>query len=134
MKISEKINPESIKNMGAYSQAVKVDLGTRYMILLSGQIALDGEGKPVAPGDIGGQARFIFENIKMLLGEAGATIDDVVKVQIFVEDMNEYKIISAIRNEYFADSKPVSTLLEISRTAAEGCNIEIEVMAIIDKQ
>lgn len=134
MTISEKINPDSMKNMGAYSQAVKVDLGTRYMILLSGQIALDGEGKPAAPGDIGRQTRFIFENIKMLLGEAGATIDDVVKVQIFVEDMNNYKIVSAIRNEYLTNSKPVSTLLEVSRTAAEGCTIEIEVMAIIDKE
>lgn len=128
----EKINPPTIKNMGAYSQGIKVDLGDKAMILLSGQIALDVEGNPVAPGDIEAQTRFIFENIKMLLEHAGAGLEDVVKAQIFLTDMDCYAQVSAVRNHYFAVPQPVSTLVEISRTVAQGCDIEIEVMAVIE--
>ena len=129
-----RLNPANFtKAMGAYSQGIKIDLGNnRFMVLLSGQLATDADGKPVAPNDIGAQTRYIFENIKTILAEAGASIDDVVKAQIFLTDMSQFPKVSAVRNEYFANVKPVSTLVEISRTVQEGCDIEIEVMAIVE--
>jgi 2-iminobutanoate/2-iminopropanoate deaminase len=128
----ERINPPGIKTFGAYSQAIKIDLGSKTMILLAGQIAMDAEGKPVAPDDIAEQTRHIFESIKTLLEEAGATIDDVVKAQLFLTDVDKFPEVSAVRNEYFAEARPVSTLVEISRTVVEGCDLEVEVMAIVD--
>lgn len=128
------INPLNFtRTVGAYSQGIKVDLGNKFMVLVSGQIAMDADGNPVAPDDISAQTRFIFENIKTILGEADAKLDDVVKAQIFLTDVTQFPKVSAVRNEYFADIKPVSTLVEISRTVRDGCDIEIEVMAIVDK-
>ena len=129
-----KINPPNFtKTVGAYSQGIKVDLGDMLMVLVSGQLAMDADGNPIAPHDISAQTRFIFENIRTILHEAGAKLDDVVKAQIFLTDISQFPKVSAVRNEYFADVKPVSTLVEISRTVRDGCGVEIEVMAIVDK-
>ena len=129
-----RINPVNFtKTVGAYSQGLKVDIGDKAMVFVSGQLAMDADGNPVAPNDIGAQTRYIFENIKQILAEAGATLEDVVKVQIFVTDISKFPQISAVRNEYLGEIRPVSTLLEISRTVKDGCDIEIEVTAIADK-
>lgn len=58
------------------------------------------------------------------------TFDDVVKVQIFIKDITQSKIVSAIRDDVFKNSKPASTLVEVSGFVKEGCVIEIEVTAI----
>ena len=131
--MNTRINPADFtKTVGAYSQGLKVDLGDKSLVFVSGQLAMDAEGDPVAPGDFGAQTRFIFENIKRVLGEAGATLGDVVKVQIFVTDITKFPQVSAVRNEYLGDIRPVSTLLEINRTVKDGCDIEIEVTAIME--
>lgn len=130
-----RINPADFtKTVGAYSQGLKVDIGDKAMVFVSGQLAMDADGNPVAPGDFGAQTRFIFENIKRVLGEAGAALEDVVKVQIFVTDMSKFPQVSAVRNEYLGDIRPVSTLLEINRTVKDGCDIEIEVTAIVENR
>lgn len=129
-----KINPQNFtKTVGAYSQALKVDVGDKVMIFVSGQLAMDAEGNAIAPNDISKQARYIFENIKTILAEAGAKLEDVVKVQIFMTDISKFSEFSAVRNEYLNDIKPVSTLLEISRTVKDGCDVEVEVIAIAEK-
>ncbi|MEW6084261.1 MAG: RidA family protein [Chloroflexota bacterium] len=130
-----RINPADFtKTVGAYSQGLKVDIGDKAMVFVSGQLAMDADGNPVAPGDFGAQTRFIFENIKRVLGEAGAALEDVVKVQIFVTDMSKFPQVSAVRNKYLGDIRPVSALLEINRTVKDGCDIEIEVTAIVENR
>jgi 2-iminobutanoate/2-iminopropanoate deaminase len=127
----ELVNPAGMAPMGTYSQAVKINLGmNKSLILVAGQLAVDKDGKAAAPDDIETQTRIVFGNIKTVLKEAGASLDDVVKAQIFLTDMDQYAKVSSIRNEYFAKSRPVSTLVEISRTVIDGCDIEVEVIAI----
>lgn len=104
------------------------------MIFVSGQLAMDADGNSVAPDDISAQTRYIFENIKTILMNAGAVLEDIVKVQIFLTDISTFPQVSAVRNEYLENIRPVSTLVEISRTVREGCDVEIEVIAIIDKE
>ena len=130
--MNERLNPFGFNAFGHYSQGVKIDLGTKTMIITAGQIALDDDGKPVAPGDFTAQTRFIFGRIQQVLEAAGAGIDDVVKAQFFITDVNKYSEVSAVRNEYFGTARPASTMVEISNTVAKGCDVEIEVMAIID--
>ena len=122
--------PNFTKTVGAYSQGLKVDIGDKTMVFVSGQLAMDADGKPVAPDDISAQTRYIFENIKTILSNASAALEDVVKVQIFLTDISKFPQVSAVRNEYLEHIRPVSTLLEVSRTVREGCDIEIEVIAI----
>ena len=57
----ERLNPFQFNSFGHYSQAVKIDLGTKTMILVAGQLALREDGTPVAPGDFTAQTRFIFQ-------------------------------------------------------------------------
>ncbi len=116
--------------MGAYSHGIKVDVGDSEMIFVTGQIAMDKDGNAVAPGDFTKQTEFVFENIKAILTEGEASLDDVVKAVIYVTDVSKFSEVSSVRNKYFANSKPVSTLVEISKTVKDGCDIEIEVIAI----
>ena len=81
--MAERLNPFGFNAFGHYSQGVKIDLGTKTMIITAGQIALDDDGKFVAPGDFRAQTRFIFGRIQQVLEAAGAGIDHVVKAQFF---------------------------------------------------
>jgi len=128
----ERINPFHFNAFGHYSQGVKIDLGTKTMVLVAGQLALNDDGAPVAPGDFTAQTHFIFKRIQQVLEEAGASLDDVVKALFFMTDASKYSEVSAVRNEYFATARPASAMVEISNTVAKGCDVEIEVMAIID--
>ena len=130
-----RINPPNFtKTVGAYSQGLKVEIGDKAMVFVSGQLAMDADGNPVAPDDISEQTRYIFDNIKTLLANAGASLEDVVKVQIFLTDISKFTQVSTVRNEYLEHIKPVSTLVEISRTVRDGCDVEIEVIAITDNK
>jgi reactive intermediate/imine deaminase len=129
------LNPEDFTQiMGAYSHGIKVDVGDSEMIFVTGQIAMDEQGNAVAPDDIGKQTEFIFQNIQKILQEGDSSLDDVVKAVIYVTDVSKFKEVSAIRNKYFEKSKPVSTLVEINKTVKEGCDIEIEVIAVKKKE
>ena len=131
--LKTKINPPNFtKTVSAYSQGLKVEIGDKSMVFVSGQLAMDADGNPIAPNDISAQTRYVFENIKTILADAGAVLEDVVKVQIFLTDISKFPTVSAVRNEYLADIKPVSTLVEIRHTVKEGCDVEIEVIAIMD--
>lgn len=119
--------------MGSYSHGLKVDIGDSEMFFVTGQIAMDKDGNAVAPNDIVKQTEFVFLNIQEILNEGGSSLDDVVKAVIYVTDISKFKEISTVRNKYFAKSKPVSTLVEINKTVKEGCDIEIEVIAVKKK-
>jgi reactive intermediate/imine deaminase len=128
------LNPDNFTNiMGAYSHGIEVDIGDSKMIFVTGQIAMDKDGNAVAPNDISKQTEFVFQNIQKILQSSGASLDDVVKAVVYVTDISKFKEISTIRNNYFANSKPVSTLVEINKTVKEGCDIEIEVIAVKKK-
>ena len=120
--------------MGFYSPGMSVDVGDSIFVFVTGQIALGPDGTPVAPGDFTAQTEYIFKNIEAILLEAGARIDDVVKAVIYTTDITKFTEISEVRNKYFAKARPVSTLVEINRTVCGGCDVEIEVIAVRQKE
>jgi enamine deaminase RidA (YjgF/YER057c/UK114 family) len=115
---------------GAYSPAVKVDLGSATMLFVTGQLALDQEGRAVAPFDAAIQTEYIFGLMHKILDEAGMTLADVVRAQTYLTDMGDYEKFSAVRNRYFGGIRPASTLLEVKGLAHRGCCVEIEITAI----
>lgn len=119
--------PEPI---GAYSNGLIVPIADKNIVLLTGQIALNSDGSVAYYNDAGAQTEYIFNNIRILLNEVGADICDIVRVVIYVTDMNDFKSVSSIRNRYLEKVKPVSTLVEVSKLSVEGCKVEIEVTAI----
>jgi len=117
---------------GIYSDFKKIDLGSKELIFVAGQIARDKNGA-IAPDNIEIQAEFVFQSIEKILKEANSSLNDVVKAVIYLTNIEDFSKVSKIRNKYFEKAKPVSTLVEISATSRPGCDIEIEVTAVRDK-
>jgi 2-iminobutanoate/2-iminopropanoate deaminase len=99
-------------------------------IYVSGCGASDENGKLVGRGDITAQTRKTLDNMKIALAAAGGTLDDVVKVTVYLADVNDRRKVNEVRKEYFKDNKPASTLIEISKFALDGMLIEIEAIAV----
>lgn len=114
---------------GAYSPGLLVEHGGASILYLTGQLAVDPEGRVVAPYDAAAQTEYVFKLIGSILEAAGMGFGDVVKVQTFLTSMPDFEKFSLVRNRYFAESRPVSTLIEVKGLAREGCCIEIEVVA-----
>ena len=126
----KRVNPESLGiPTKAYSQGTLVPCGNKDLLFVTGQLPQDGDGNVFAIGDVKAQTEQVFSRISLILQEAGFTLDNVVKVQIFVKDIKDGKIISQVRDEMFKNSRPASTFVEVSNFVKEGCALEIEVIA-----
>jgi len=129
----ENIVPGDYATRGSYTPAKKIDYGNFYQLFVSGVQAPKDDSHRVVTDDIEEQTKLVFEDITKILALAGATLDDVVKAVFYITDMKDFDKISAIRGEYFKNSQPVSTLVEVNGMTREGAKIEIEVTAIINK-
>lgn len=128
------IFPADYKTRGSYTPAKKIDLGSFYLIFVSGIQAPKADASHrVITDDVEEQTKLVFEDIIAILNQAGASIDDVVKAVIYITDMNDFDKISAIRAEYFKNAMPVSTLIEANRMTRDGAKIEVEVTAVVKK-
>lgn len=127
---TKKVNPESLQTpTKAYSQGVLVSCGETNLLFITGQLPQDTNGVVVHTGDIEKQTRLVFWRIEEILKKAGMSFDNVVKLQIYVQDISFAKIISSIRDELFATSKPASTLIAVSGFVKDGCALEIDAIA-----
>ena len=117
---------------GRYSHVARIELGTRTMLLLSGQVALDGNGNLVGT-DMTAQAGFVMDNITAILAAHGAGLDDVVNIRSYLTDMSQLPEYGAVRAARFASgrAKPTSTTVEVSRLFIPGALLEIEVLAVM---
>ncbi len=111
--------------IGPYSQAVKVG----NFLFISGQIPADKDGNLVE-GDIKAQTRQVLENIKAILEAAGAGLENVVKVTVYLKDMNDFGAMNEVYSEYFGESKPARAAVEVSRLPKD-VKIEIEAIAYL---
>ncbi len=113
-----------------FTQAVKVPAaGT--LVFVSGITARLADGTIVAEGDIRGQTRQVFENLKLVLAEAGATLDDVVRTVQYLRRMSDHTVLQEVKREYFGDRPPASTTVEIAGLYDERQLIEIEATAVV---
>lgn len=133
MKKTKINSTEFAERIGAYSHGYKVEVGDTVLVFTTGQIAMDKDGRVLYPDDPGKQAEFVYESLQKILSQAGASLDDVVKTTVFVTDMNDFSKISAVRNKYFKNAEPVSTLVEVKKLVKDGCRVEIEVIAVKQK-
>lgn len=95
------------------------------LLFISGLIGVDKNLKVVA-SDAADQTRQIFENIKLVLDEAGATFADILKVTVYLTDIDDRAKINPVRQEYFGSAKPASTLIQIAKLALPDAKVEIE--------
>jgi reactive intermediate/imine deaminase len=110
-----------------YSDAVRA--GTT--VYVSGQASLDAAGRLVGRGDVAAQTRQVLENLKLTLEAAGATLDDVVKVTVYLKDVADRPAVNEVRRAYFGANRPASTLIGIDQFAIDGMLVEIDAVAVV---
>ena len=101
------------------------------LLFVSGSVAVDADGKLVGEGDVVAQARQVFANIGLCLEAAGASFADVIKVTTFLTDVADRAVINPVRQEFFGDARPASTLVEVSALVLPEFLIEAEAVALI---
>lgn len=118
---------------GRYSHVARIELGARTMLVLSGQVALDADGKLVGGDDMTAQADFIMDSITAILDSHGAALADVINIRTYLTDMDRLPDYGKVRAARFPASRPrpTSTTVEVSRLFIPGALLEVEVLAII---
>lgn len=120
---TDKVSPP----LGSYSHAIQVG----DLLFIAGQVAVDREGKLVGKGDSAAQTRQAMENIQALLEAAGATFENVVKLNIYVTNMADRDAMGKARLPFLSKPYPTSTLVEVRQLASPDFLVEIEAVAAL---
>jgi 2-iminobutanoate/2-iminopropanoate deaminase len=119
---------------GPYTHVARLDFGTGVLLMLSGQAAVDAEGKVVGEGDMTAQATYVFETIGAILAGHGATFADVVSIRTYLTDMRMVRQYGAVRFKHLTGTPPTSTTIEVSHLFWPGALLEVEVVAALSKE
>lgn len=111
--------------VGPYSQAVKAN----GFLFLAGQVPIIPETGAFQIGTFDAQCRLVLENIKAVLKAGGTSLEQVVKVTIFLRDMEDFGQLNTIYSEYFEEGKPARTCIQAGRLPKD-VDIEIEAIAL----
>jgi len=112
--------------IGPYSQGIRVG----NFIFVAGEKGIDPKTGKVVPGGIAAETRQTFENIKAILEEAGATLDDAVASTVHMTDLKEFADMNKVYAEYFHEAPPGRTTVQVAALPG-GAHIEITVIAAI---
>jgi enamine deaminase RidA (YjgF/YER057c/UK114 family) len=124
------INPWTWQDRRGFSQAWKVE-GGQTVIFISGQVSVSDDGQLAHEGDFAAQTRLVFENLRTVLNQAGATLDQVVRLGVFLTDMARMPQYGAIKAEFFKGPQPASTAVGVTSLAMFGLMIEVEATAVL---
>jgi 2-iminobutanoate/2-iminopropanoate deaminase len=127
MKREEIRVPGQAEPVSHYTDAVRAG----ELVFVSGIVPVDGDGNLVGGDDPVEQARQVFRNMADVLAAAGARPQDVVKVTVFLTDVDDRPLVNPVRQEFFGDARPASTLVEVSRLVVPGARIEVEAVAVL---
>jgi len=112
--------------VGTYSQAVKVG----NFVFLSGQIPLVPETMDVVDGDFTARARQVFENLKAVAEEAGGSLNDAVKLTIFLTDLDNFAAVNKVMAEYCDEPYPARAAVQVS-ALPKGVDVEADAILAI---
>src|SRR4030081_65979 len=128
-----RLNPPELGTPPGYSQIV--DVRASRIIFIAGQTALDRDGKLVGRNDFVAQADQVFRNLSVALQSVGCTASDLVKLTVFLRDMNDLTAYLEARNRFFTPvpppAAPAVTLVEVSKLYGPDFLIEIEAVAAV---
>lgn len=114
--------PELPEPLSHYTDAVRFG----DLLFVSGIAPLDENDRLVGEGDVVAQARQVHVNLEKVLAHAGASFADVLKVTVFLTDVEDRVKVNDVRRKYFRSAFPASTLIEVSALAVPGMLVEIE--------
>lgn len=114
-----------VEGKGLYSQCTRVG----DLLLIAGQVAWDAEGNVVGEGDAAAQARRCFEAIRSLVEAAGGSMSDVAKVNMYVADIADARLIGPVRKEFFTPPYPAWTTVAVKALVDPALRVEVEAIA-----
>jgi 2-iminobutanoate/2-iminopropanoate deaminase len=123
------LTPHAAPPAGAYSQAIRAG----DLVFVSGQLPVDPGGALVGAGDIKAQTRAVLHNIAAILGEAGSSLDDVVKTTVFLTSLEDFPGMNEIYAASFRPPYPARSTVEIGRLP-NGMLLEIECIATAERK
>lgn len=112
--------------IGPYSQAVRVG----NLVFTSGQLPVNPATGELVTGDIQEETRQCLENVKAILEAAGTSLENAVKLTVFIKDMDQFGKINEVYGTYFPKDKPARSCVEVARLPKDA-NVEIEAIAVI---
>ncbi len=121
--------PGQAEPISHYTDAVRVG----DLLFVSGCVPVDSEGRLVGGEDVVAQARQTLANVGSVLAAAGCSFADVAKVTIYLTDVDDRPKVNPVRQEFFGDARPASTLVEVTRLAIPGAKIEVEAVAVVSR-
>ena len=104
-------------------------IGVGDFVFTAGQVALDPDTGKLIDGDVQAETRQAMENLGKVLEAGGASFDTVVKTTVFMTDMNDYVAVNEVYGEYFSDSPPARSAVQVAALPA-GAAVEIEAVAV----
>jgi len=113
--------------IGPYSQAVR----RGETVFLSGQIALDPDTGLLVEGDVEVQARRAFDNLKAVCEAAGGSLDDVVRLGLYLTDLDQFARVNAVMSDYFAAPYPARSTIGVS-ALPRGAQFEVDAIVVLD--
>jgi reactive intermediate/imine deaminase len=120
------VRPDGLPPVSGYSHAVAF---SGRMVAVSGQVPANRDG---GLGDPAAQVRQVFDNLTAALAAAGATMDQVVKLTVYLTDLADLDVFRQVRDEYIsADRPPASSLVQVSRLVHPDWRVEIEALAAL---
>lgn len=128
----QQLNPAGIAPpFGRYVHGASVDLTDRTLVVTSGQLGMAADG--TIPEDVGAQADICFENIEVILAEAGGSAADVLRINAFVTDRADFPVYMAARDRWLegVPQVPASTLVIVSGFTRPEFKVEVEVTAAV---
>lgn len=99
------------------------------LLFISGVAPVDEHLNLVGGDDVAAQTRRLFENMDRILEAAGASFADILKVTVYLTDVNDRQAVNVVRQEFFGDARPASTLIGIAELAVPGMKVEIDAVA-----
>ena len=115
--------------IGPYSQANIVEAGK--LLFCSGQIALDPATGKLVAGDIQAQTEQVLQNLQAVVTAAGAALQQVVKVTVYLRNMDDFQSFNKVYERYFTDIRPARATVEVSRLPKDAV-IEIDAIAYLE--
>lgn len=112
--------------IGTYSQAA----GAGNLVFLSGQIPLVPDTMEMVAGDFAARARQVFSNLKAVAEAAGGTLDDVVKVTVFLTDLDNFATVNTVMEEFFAKPYPARAALGVA-SLPKGADVEADAILVL---
>ncbi|MGQ9658879.1 MAG: RidA family protein [Thermochromatium sp.] len=112
--------------IGPYSQAVRVDR----TVYLSGQIPLAPETMELIEGDMSAQIRRVFDNLRAVAQAAGGDLSDIVKLNVFLTDLDDFALVNQIMAEYFQEPYPARAAIGVA-SLPKGARVEMDAVLVV---